>query len=742
MWRTLLAALLSIHPGHAAAFAGPTPDMVDVSHGWGIPFGGIGTGYSMFGKYGFVRVNFNHAPDHFEYSRDPASREDYTREPAAPRKADFGFVLREGGSAALFAEKPAPWLPSAQPFDRISSYAYLPKGFFTFEKPQLQLNITLAAFSPMAPHDLANSTIPVQVFDFTIGNPTDRQRTIELSLQNPQQVKPSGNKAVLEDPDGHLAFGAVDGVPDAHGVHVQLVLRPGQSRTARFFIAWYYPAFQTPSPAARGDYQRYYTAAFPNAAAVIDRAVKSADDWSRKIDQWHDSIDVPPPFKRLWFSSLASVMASSLMSAAGDFFEIETPHQWVNTMDVLAYSNWVYLINWPELERADMDQYFKSMPVEGQNAGFVWHSLFSDSADYAEEPTFLVRVWRDYLWFNDAAWLKTGFPHALRAANRTNRVDGYEDLIASKHGNQSYDLWKMPGVSAYVNIAWLYGLYALEGMSSKLGEPALIDGIAVRAKRADAATSLDTLLWNDRGHYWNLFARTPGADQGNVPESALTDQLFGKWMVLLDPHAADVLPEDKVKLALETLYKNNLIEDPAAGFRGWVNGMLPGPKPDTHSGPHAKTAWIGAQLDLGSLLGAAGDERASLDVFRSVESSLHNNHLAVGEWNRSIDDNGKAVTLREEPGKDTPRFPPYPRYKCSWEYLVRILGLQADDRYVYLQPFQTIDFGLNGVELAGMKLTVKVTAGWTGAAVDGKKVTGPVRLDRAAAVKQHRVEFR
>ena len=40
-------------------FSGPTPEMVDVSHGLGIPFGGIGTGFSVFGKYGFVDVYFD-----------------------------------------------------------------------------------------------------------------------------------------------------------------------------------------------------------------------------------------------------------------------------------------------------------------------------------------------------------------------------------------------------------------------------------------------------------------------------------------------------------------------------------------------------------------------------------------------------------------------------------------------------------------------------------------------------------
>ena len=37
----------------------PSPEMVDVTHGPGVPFGGIGTGFSVFGKYGFVDVYFD-----------------------------------------------------------------------------------------------------------------------------------------------------------------------------------------------------------------------------------------------------------------------------------------------------------------------------------------------------------------------------------------------------------------------------------------------------------------------------------------------------------------------------------------------------------------------------------------------------------------------------------------------------------------------------------------------------------
>ena len=96
-------------------------------------------------------------------------------------------------------------------------------------------------------------------------------------------------------------------------------------------------------------------------------------------------------------------------------------------------------------------------------------------------------------------------------------------------------------------------------------------------------------------------------------------------------------------------------------------------------------------------------------------------------------------TLPEEPSKDTPRFPPYPRYKSSWEYLITILGLKMDAQYFYLKPFQTIGFSLDDVELAGTRFTITVQPGWTKTLVDGSLATGPIQVSRTQ--KSVKLEF-
>ena len=709
-------------------FIGPTPEMVDVSHGLGIPFGGIGTGFSVFGKYGFVDVYFD--------GRHLNSGDwRITRAPAA--KPSFAFQISEGGKSTLLQETPLDWLANAQPVEKVRAYADLPKGHFVFDKADSKLGLVMTAFSPMLPHDLTNSTIPVQVFDVTVENKADQPRAFELALVHRDALLVRDNMAVLVKTNGETAFACDGGLAGTNGVSASLHLAPGKRQTVRFYIAWNYPAVTTTSSAARQPYRRYYSKRFQNAGQVIDLAAKSAGEWSAGIDRWHAAYNVPPACKRLWFSSLCSVSTSTILTDDPYFLEQEVPHGWVNTMDVCVYNNWLYMINWPELERMDMDQFFKVIPTSGSRAGFVWHSLWNDSSDYAEEPTFIGRVYRDSLWFNDADWLAKGLPLATLAANRVYKADNYQYLLHNREGNQSYDIWHMPGVNAYVSVMWVYGLYSLDQMSQTLHQPADIAGMSAGEMLPKARQSLDELLWNKDGNYWNTFfvptnrSENPDALRRTDGQDTFNDQLFGKWLTLLDPRAESVLPQEKVSAALHTLYTNNLIDDPGKDFRGWANGMRPGHQPEMQAGYHARTAWFGPQEELASLLADVGDEAKSLDVFNSLEASLHNNHLFVGEWNKSAGPDGLSRTLPEEPNKDTPRFPPYPRYKSCWEYLMAILGLKMDAHNVYLKPFKTIDFALNDVELAGTRYTIQVQAGWTKVLVNGKPQSGPVQLPRS-----------
>ncbi len=638
-------------------------EWVDVSHGIGIPLGTIGSGYSVFGKYGFIKVNFDGDPNPGGYHPRVPGAIDYTQEPQI--KSTYGFLLTSENKTYVLQQTPVPWMPDAIPFDAVSAYAYLPRGVVTFDRKEQDTRVTVSMFSPMIARDLDTSTTPVQIYDVTVENLTLEPKQFQLRLHNAAEGRVAGNQTVFQSKNGALAFGAVNGNADTHGVNADISLAPKDKQTCRFVIGWNYPALHHGKDNA--PQARYYTKRFPNVASVVTEGLKNADGWLARINAWHDSYHVPAPFKRLWFNSLTSVMTSTMMGAEPSFFEVETPHPCLNTMDVNVYSGWVYLVNWPELARLDMDQYFGTIATTGDKSGLVLHSLWKDAASYLEEPTFLCRFYRDQLWYNDPEWTREGFPLAVAAANRAYNVSNFESLISSKGGGQSYDTWMMPGVSSYVNSAWIYGLYGLDKLSRQLGQPALVNGTPAGELLPKALASYDKLLWNERDRSWDCYHPTPGSKVGKAPESLFTDQLFGRWLLAIDPGSETVLPKEKVSAALHSLYTNNLVVDPAKPFRGWVNGMLPDHQ-RVPEGLHSIQFWFGAQFNFGSLLGLTGDDNASLDVFNSVDMSLLNNHLAAGEWNQSVTNPlGGVEICGSEPGKDTPRFSPYPRYKSCWD---------------------------------------------------------------------------
>ena len=698
-----------------------TNEWINVSHSIGAPFGGMGTGYGVLGKYGFVLPNFNSIPCVGRYDRYcDLPNYDYLDLHGNDRKNFLRLHIKNGEREYAFQSEVLD--DTTIPADTFTSYSFLPFTEHVAEYNEANFRVGMLTYSPLIAYDISESSIPALCMEICITNQSDRDMDLELSFMLSEQCAGGGMKV-----------GFADG-----STVCKVQLRPGERTEVVVILAWYYPEFQTPSAVMTEVYHRYYTLRFDGVEAVWQYALEHRDRWKQRMLRWQASFECPAEFKRLWFASLSSVITSSMLSTDPYFFEIESPHPFVNTMDVTIYSAWIYLVNWPEIEKMDMYEYRKAIPKSGEDQGFVWHSLWSDRADYVEEPCYLTRIYRDYLWFNDKKFLKDMQRPVQDALNRIYKQSLWNGLVESKHGNQSYDVWKMPGISAYVNMPWLYALYSVMKMNAAIGcdvQPGEKNAAEVLD---EAKSSFVKYLWDNERGYFHCFYRTEGGSQVSVPESAFTDHLFGRWLLLIERNLDALLPMEMIRKSAEFVYHNNLIDDPEHDFRGWSNGRLPDGTPCMDQKQHhVKSCWIGAQLNMGSVLGELGDENAAMDVFASLERSLHNNHLAVGEWNQTITEDAKSCISPEEPSKDTPRFPAYPRYKSSWEYLIRILGLKVDEKMMELHPFHGFDFAIHDVILAGCELNVSVQRNWNMVVVDGETSEKAV-FER---IGDHKVEF-
>lgn len=695
-----------------------TENWVDVSHGIGVPFGAIGTGYGMLGRYGFVMPNFDSFPCQGKYFPFTLLENyDYLDLHEKDRKNFLELSVCTNGTKH-YVQKELLGQTDGIAADSFVSHEFLPFSHHAADFGSFRVEIL--ALTPLIPHDLQESTTPALCMEITVINQTDTAAEYILELNVPEAAPALA--AAFENREQTISV-RVEG-------HASLCVHG--------YFTWYYPDFVTPSPMLPDALTRYYTLRFENAWEVLAYAMENHGIWKEKIEKWQNSFSVPAPFKKMWFSSLSSVITSTMMSADPMFFEIEAPHPWVNTMDVTVYSSWIYMINWPEIEKMDMYQFRKAIPKEGEDKGLVWHSLWDDRCDYVEEPCFITRIYRDYLWYNDKKFLKDMIEPLRMAFERVYGQKEYEGLIEAKHGNQSYDVWKMPGISTYVNMPWLYALYSIDRINKAVDANIQYNGKSALDILEQAKKSFVKHLWNEDKEYFNCFYRTEGARDVSIPESVFTDQMFGRWLLLIEKDLDPILPLERIRKSVSYIYRNNLIDDPGNHFRGWVNGKLPDNVPCIDDRQyHVKTCWMGAQLNLASVLGELGYEKEMMDVFYSLERSLGNNHLAVGEWNRSITPEGKSCPLLREVAKDTPRFPAYPRYKSCWELLIRILGLKMNETQMELTPMKALGFAVRDVLLAGCRLTVEVQENWNSIYVDG------IRCERAVFDRQgtHKIVF-
>lgn len=729
----------------------------NIIHSVGAPLGGIGTGYFVYGKYGFTHFNLNGFPEQKQTADYPhTDLWDYTTD--TPEGAPIALYA-EIGSNRYYLQKTLPCFAKGAASECLESKAYMPLVFSSFDTSE-QVRVNMLMYSSVKPHDLKNTSVPACVVKFEIVNNSDTAKTVKFGLDYDKAAfneTAAENGITLTDNDGNISFICKENTFE---------LAPHERAESTAALGWFYKSFVTQG-LARDDiilrhnaienyvrednqngYDRYYVLSYKDSYSAALAAAENADEWLAAIENWHDSFDLPFYIQRVLFGSFSSAITSSLLTANGYFFEIEQPHGCLNTMDVSVYSAWMYMINWPELEEKDLYQYMSCIPMSGENKGKVWHSLWQDGAHYVEEAIYAVRVWRYALWSGDKQFVTDAYPTVKAALEYLYSTDGYGSLINNPSGNQSYDAWKMPGIDAYVNTQWVYALFSYVSMCGVMGIEPELAGKNAEDILKSAIKEFKEILWDEKSGYFKAYVPNEKSNFLPFGDAVFSDQLFGLWAVSIDKNAKNAIEKEFNERALKKIYTHNRLTDEEKGLSCWLNGMMP-VKEDTYRihkedgayeecGYHALCCWVSTEMELASLCYRVGLENIGEDIFKNVSEYMGDNVLAVGEYNRALGEDFKPVTLKQEPGKDTPRFPPYPRYKSSWEHIISLLKTETDFESIYLNPAKNADITLKNVIIGNEKFNITVLKNWSQCFVDGEKSQAKIPRDG----KMHTVEFK
>lgn len=483
----------------------------------------------------------------------------------------------------------------------------------------------------------------------------------------------------------------------------KVTLAPGEKKTVRFILSWYFPNHISRYNVRLG---HYYENHFRDAREV-NRYLSSTPEIAEKAASFADLLyntDMPDFYPEAWSAHLSTIVKDSWYLKDGKFGLWEgLGYCGFHTVDITYHASFGLLALFPELQKAQME-----MGVPFQREDGRVHHFFTPDLEHVDNGynridmnnQFVLMVCRDYLYTGDRGYLERMWEPVNKAMDSIGRLDtdgdGLPDYDTS---HNTYDAWKFSGTPTYICVLWLSALRAAVKIADILGENdrrAYWNGILERG-----LVSLEERLWN--GEYYDLWRRDD--ENGTTVDGCLmTDQIDGEWFLRVSGLGAN-LPDERVRAVIRRAFSSNF--DPEQGL---LNATCPDGKPMsvmTYKNCQADAVWTG----IGYLFSALAMSVGLSDISDTVVKSIHDTQMRLGHfWDHW------ECGFR------------YTRPLSSWTTMLSASGMTVDvsAKKLSFRPYReklTVPFAFDGVlgtvSFGGGTCTVKTISG----SLDGWEIT-------------------
>ncbi|MBH8565196.1 bile acid beta-glucosidase [Nostoc sp. CENA67] len=458
---------------------------------------------------------------------------------------------------------------------------------------------------------------------------------------------------------------------------VRFTLQPGETLKIPFVLAWDLPVTEF---AAGINYYRRYTDFFgkngQNAWAIATTALAQYHTWQQKIESWQQPIinreDLPSWFKMALFNELYDLTSGgTLWSAAseldpiGQFAVLEClDYRWYESLDVRLYGSFGLLLLFPKLEKSVIRAFARAIPhsdhtprvigyyytIKSESpiavrkvAGATPHDLGAPNEHVWEKTNytsyqdcnlwkdlgcdFVLQVYRDYLLTgaDDVEFLADCWSAIVQTLDYLKTFDLDGDGIPENSGapDQTFDDWRLQGVSAYCGGLWLAALEAAIAISQILLNHNLGDLGVLAVQKSTYETWLkqsrpiyQEKLWN--GQYYRL-------DSESGSDVVMADQLCGQFYARL-LGLPDIVPSDRALSALKTVYEACFLKFGDGKF-GAANGVRPDGSPENPQATHPLEVWTGINFGLAAFLVQMGMKDEGFRLTQAVVEQIYINGL-------------------------------------------------------------------------------------------------------------------
>ncbi len=472
---------------------------------------------------------------------------------------------------------------------------------------------------------------------------------------------------------------AQDGEQIGTALAVRFTLQPGKSLEIPLILSWDLPVTEF---AAGVNYYRRYTDFFgrsgDNAQAIALTALQQYQDWREQIQAWQKPIlnrpDLPDWLKMSLFNELYDLTSGgTLWSAAtakdpiGQFAVLECwDYRWYESLDVRLYGSFGLLLLFPELEKSVIRAFARAIPHSDDRtrvigyyytmgaeshlavrkvAGATPHDLGAPNEHVWEKTNytayqdcnlwkdlgadFVLQVYRDFLLTgaDDVEFLADCWDAIVLTLNYLKTFDVDGDGIPENSGapDQTFDDWKLLGVSAYCGGLWLAALETAIAIgnilsSSSVNTPFIAPPQTIittyGAWLKQSRLIYEEKLWN--GQYYRLDSET-GSDV------VMADQLCGQFYARL-LNLPDIVPTDHTLSTLKTVYNACFLKFCDGKF-GAANGVLTDGSPENPQSTHPLEVWTGINFGLAAFLIQMGMKDEGLTLAKTVVQQIYDNGL-------------------------------------------------------------------------------------------------------------------
>ncbi|MDY7020512.1 MAG: GH116 family glycosyl hydrolase [Cyanobacteriota bacterium] len=507
----------------------------------------------------------------------------------------------------------------------------------------------------------------------TITNPA-----VEVYYQTSWNVAGTGEEilqyfaqdgSLLDEESEHPA---AEGEQIGVALAVKFTIRPGKTRKIPFILAWDLPITEFESGVS---YYRRYTDFFgrngKNAWSMIRTAMKHSDTWRDHILDWQNPIlnreELPAWFKMALFNELYLLTDGGTLWSAADennpkglFGVLECiDYRWYESLDVRLYGSFGLLLLWPELDKSVLlafaraiSQGDKTPRIIGYNQseairkelGATPHDLgapnehpwektnytsYQDCNLWKDLPCdFVLQVYRDFVLtrYEDDEFLQECWLAIVETLTYLKTFDKDEDGIPENSGapDQTFDDWKLQGVSAYCGGLWLaaleaaiaIGKYLEKSQSLALEKTKISEKISTYQTWLEQSKPIYQKLWN--GQYFQL-------DSESGSDIVMADQLCGQFYARR-LGLPDIVPPEQTISALKTIYQS-CFKNFYQGQLGAANGVRENGEAVNQNDTHPLEVWTGINFGLSAFLIQMGMREEGLNLAEVVVKQIYDNGL-------------------------------------------------------------------------------------------------------------------